>query len=900
MLYNLIITPIETIVGWTFFFFNKKFSMLGPAGAIIGVSLIINFLALPLYNIADDLQEKERKLQKALESRVKRIKKGFKGDEQFMMLQTYYRQNNYHPLYALRSSLSILIEIPFFIAAYHYLSNCDALKGVAFLFLKDLGAPDRIFSIPFGNSVFYINILPILMTAINLISGAVYSKEAPVREKIQIYVLAAIFLVLLYNSPSGLVFYWILNNLFSLAKNIIKKLPQPGKVLHIIISGLCIAFTIIFFIIRPESRIWKKMILVFFTAGVSLIPLELKLLLIIKNKIIKKQKNETSVEHNSKSQFLTFIFLSVGLALLCGLVLPASVISSSPIEFSFLGKTDNPVSYIITAFYVFCGMFIIWPFAIYKMFGQKVRASMTSIFFVVFITAIFNAFVFKPDVSKINAFFRFTDTFELAHFPLSYFVLPILVLAGSIALYYLFTKLSSKSILPTILFSICLAELSLGIYKLNTIKNVFNNYKENRTKAASTDSDLNSITPFYHLSKTEKNVVVLFLDRAVNVFFDKIMNEYPELKPSFDGFVYYPNTLSFGSGTDRGAPALMGGYEYTPININKREDEALVKKHNEASLVLPKLFLDADYNVFVTDPPWPNYEWKGDLSAFEAYPEINVKELAGDYSHQYAMEKGFDLLDNPDLKCRTNIRHFVILEILFPCLREFFYQNCYKEDFFDQHIIDDLSALYYLPELTDFTSDKATYTFIDNETTHNTDYLNAPYYDRVIKTDEEVSYGTLVYHTNVAAYITVAQWLDYLRKNNCYDNTRIIIVSDHSINIGLKEFESFGDNSDFPESLNCILLFKDFNSNDPVITDDTFMTNADTLYLATKDMPVSKINPFTGKELKQDKENGITVYDVDGVHQDKTCTGFNIIKERIFHVSGDVKNPANWIKVEEN
>ena len=77
MLYNLIITPIETIVGWVFFFFSNKFDMLGPAGAIIGVSLIINFLALPLYNIADSLQEKERKIQKSLEYRVKRIKKGF-------------------------------------------------------------------------------------------------------------------------------------------------------------------------------------------------------------------------------------------------------------------------------------------------------------------------------------------------------------------------------------------------------------------------------------------------------------------------------------------------------------------------------------------------------------------------------------------------------------------------------------------------------------------------------------------------------------------------------------------------------------------------------------------------------------------------------------------------------
>jgi hypothetical protein len=99
MLYNLIITPIETIVGWTFFFFNKKFAMFGPAAAIVGVSLIIDFLALPLYNIADSIQEKERKIQKSLEKGIKRIKTCFKGDEQFMMLQTYYKQNNYHPLY---------------------------------------------------------------------------------------------------------------------------------------------------------------------------------------------------------------------------------------------------------------------------------------------------------------------------------------------------------------------------------------------------------------------------------------------------------------------------------------------------------------------------------------------------------------------------------------------------------------------------------------------------------------------------------------------------------------------------------------------------------------------------------------------------------------------------------
>ena len=132
MLYNLIISPIEMIVNWVFTFFTIKFSNFGIIGAIFGVSLVINFLALPLYNIADSLQEKERKISKSLEYRVNRIKKAFKGYDRFMMIQTYYRQNNYNPLYVLRSSLSILIEIPFFIAAYHYLSHLEALKGSSF------------------------------------------------------------------------------------------------------------------------------------------------------------------------------------------------------------------------------------------------------------------------------------------------------------------------------------------------------------------------------------------------------------------------------------------------------------------------------------------------------------------------------------------------------------------------------------------------------------------------------------------------------------------------------------------------------------------------------------------------------------------------------------------------
>lgn len=126
--YNIFISPIELIIDWVFNFFIRKLPFLGILGAIVGVSLAINFLALPIYNIADSLQDKERKIQQKLKPGIQRIKAVFFGDERFMILQTFYKENHYHPIYAFKSSLSILIEIPFFIAAYHYLSNSELLK----------------------------------------------------------------------------------------------------------------------------------------------------------------------------------------------------------------------------------------------------------------------------------------------------------------------------------------------------------------------------------------------------------------------------------------------------------------------------------------------------------------------------------------------------------------------------------------------------------------------------------------------------------------------------------------------------------------------------------------------------------------------------------------------------
>ena len=219
ILYYTIIYPIELLLEVCFTLINRVSG--NPGTAITGVSIVINFLLLPLYLRADAIQSEEKKRQEAMKRWTDHIRKVFKGDEKVMMLSTYYRKMDYHPLYSLRSSVSLLLQIPFFMAAYHFLSGLNLLNGTSFLFIPDLGAADGLLRI----GTLTINVLPVLMTLINCIAAVIYTRGTPLKDNIQIYVLAGLFLILLYPSPSGLVLYWTMNNVFSLVKNIVLKEP---------------------------------------------------------------------------------------------------------------------------------------------------------------------------------------------------------------------------------------------------------------------------------------------------------------------------------------------------------------------------------------------------------------------------------------------------------------------------------------------------------------------------------------------------------------------------------------------------------------------------------------------------------------------------------------------------
>ena len=187
-LYTLIVYPLYLLIEIIYKVFIKFTDSQGIA--VIGVSVGITVLCLPLYAVAEAWQQVERDVQRKLKPGLERIKKAFASDERYMMTQTFYKKNHYSPIMALRSSFGLLIQIPFFMAAYQFLSGLEALKGIPFLFIRDMGVPDATFHI----GSFPVNVLPIAMTLINMAAGAVYTKGLAVREKIQVHGMAVIFL----------------------------------------------------------------------------------------------------------------------------------------------------------------------------------------------------------------------------------------------------------------------------------------------------------------------------------------------------------------------------------------------------------------------------------------------------------------------------------------------------------------------------------------------------------------------------------------------------------------------------------------------------------------------------------------------------------------------------------
>ena len=898
IIYKIFIGPLEMFFEVVFSIANRHVS--NPAYAIIVLSLAMNFLVLPLYRRADALQAEERDRENALAPWIRHIKKTFKGDERFMMLQAYYRENNYKPTDSLKGSVSLFLEIPFFIAAYHFLSHLETLKGVAFGPIADLGAPDALINL----GAVTINLLPILMTLINVISAAIYMKGFPLKSKIQMYGIAAIFLVFLYKSPAGLVFYWTLNNIFSLVKNIFYKLKDPAKVLRYL-SSIAGAVMLVFVLLKHPMGTNKAQAVVV----CALLAMQLPLIL---------HGRKISISFPASKQMSgVFYGASIILTVLTGMLIPSAVINDSTQEFIDLANYVSPFWYIAGALAMAVGTFLVWFGVFYRLSSEKGKQLFTVLMFAGACCALANYMFFGKNYGNFSSMLTYDTNPSNSNMNvlLNLLVLMILTVVVAVAI---IRKSDVVKLVSGVLVVSLLIMSGINIVGINsTLKD-----SEDTIKAAVAS------TPEIRLSKNNRNVVVIMMDRQIGHYIPFIFNEKPELRESFEGFTCYQNSFSYGTFTNVGSPGLYGGYEYIPSEMNKRDGEKLKDKHNEAIKVMPKMFSDAGYDVNFINPTYAGYSWIPDLSVLDDIDNMTCSITNG----KFALEE-YGYIPQGIKQAEIRQRNFFCYSIFkaAPLLLQPYLYNKgdYNEakgdeipmeqtisdintaDGYSSVFMDSYAALSNMSNMTKISeTEKGSLNIMSNDVTHSEMMLQEPDYipaahvenqnsgrTRMDKEGNELlftdNYQVRHYQINMAAMLKIAEWLDYLKDNGVYDNTRIIIVSDHGRDLNdnvcpLIEYRGENGEQKTMDSsfFDSVLLEKDFDSHE-MKSDMNLISNAEVPYMATEGLFENPTNPYTGNELK-------TFTSVKG--QPELIYTFDYQTDKN---NGNVFLPADWFTVTE-
>jgi YidC/Oxa1 family membrane protein insertase len=170
--------------------------------AIILLTILIRVFFFPLAT----KQFRSMKEMQRLQPLLKELKEKYKDDKEKLNQETMqlFRTHKVNPL---GGCLPILVQIPVFIALYQALLNSIALRQAPFIFwLKDLSAPDPTY------------ITPVLMTGSMFLQQKMSPPAAdPAQQKIMMF-MPLIFGVMFLNFPSGLVLYWLINNLLAIGQ----------------------------------------------------------------------------------------------------------------------------------------------------------------------------------------------------------------------------------------------------------------------------------------------------------------------------------------------------------------------------------------------------------------------------------------------------------------------------------------------------------------------------------------------------------------------------------------------------------------------------------------------------------------------------------------------------------
>jgi len=168
---------------------------------IIILSILIKIIFLPLTQISFKSMKEMQKVQ----PEMARLRETYKNDKARLQqeIMLLYKRRKINPM---SGCLPMLIQIPVFIALYNALQNSIEMRHAPFfLWIKDLSAKDPIY------------ITPLIMGATMVIQQKMTPTAADPTQAKMFMLMPIMFTFFFLNFPSGLVLYWLVNNVLSIA-----------------------------------------------------------------------------------------------------------------------------------------------------------------------------------------------------------------------------------------------------------------------------------------------------------------------------------------------------------------------------------------------------------------------------------------------------------------------------------------------------------------------------------------------------------------------------------------------------------------------------------------------------------------------------------------------------------
>lgn len=207
------LTPLAYPIFWVL---DKIERLVGNWGwAIIILTVLLKLMLYPLSAAGYKSMAKMKKLT----PRLQQLKETF-GDDRAKLHQAMADMYKTEKINPLGGCLPILIQIPVFIALYWVLLAAVEMRGAPWLgWITDLTSPDPWF------------ILPVIMGVTSLLQVKLNPQPMdPMQAKIMM-IMPVAFTVMFVFFPAGLVLYWVVNNILSIAQQwaINKQVEGGGK-----------------------------------------------------------------------------------------------------------------------------------------------------------------------------------------------------------------------------------------------------------------------------------------------------------------------------------------------------------------------------------------------------------------------------------------------------------------------------------------------------------------------------------------------------------------------------------------------------------------------------------------------------------------------------------------------